>query len=78
MNLIYVSPEYQVIEYLGEQGGYELINRSKKVKAYLRGEMAEHFRRNLANIFSLKATEESVDEFLNSFDEIMQHPAVFH
>lgn len=78
MNLVYVSPQYQVVEFAGEQGGFELINRQLGMGAYLRGEMAEKFRQSLTDVFSQQPTEESVDEFLNNFDDLMQQPAIFH
>jgi len=78
MNLVYVSPQYQVVEYAGDQGGFELINRQLGVGTYLRGELAEKFRRCLTDVFEQEPTEESVDEFLGYFDDMMQQPAVFH
>ncbi|MES2354900.1 MAG: DUF3567 family protein [Pseudomonadota bacterium] len=78
MNLVYVSPQYQVVEYAGEQGGFELINRQLGLGTYLRGELAEKFRRCLTDVFSEEPTEESVDEFLGNFDDILQQPAIFH
>ncbi|MBA2690402.1 MAG: DUF3567 family protein [Burkholderiales bacterium] len=78
MNLVYVSPQYQVVEYAGERGGFELINRQLGVGTYLRGEMADKFRRSLSDVFQEEPTEELVDEFLGNFDELMRQPAVFH
>lgn len=78
MNLVYVSPQYQVVEYPGEQGGFELINRQLGVGTYLRGELAEKFRISLGDVVSSEPSEETIDEFLGNYDEIMHQRSVVH
>lgn len=78
MNLVYVSPQYQVVEFPGDQGGFELINRQLGVGTYLRGELAEKFRHSLTDVVSHEPSEELIDEFLGNYDDIMQQRAAIH
>lgn len=78
MNLVYTSPEYQVVEYAGEHGGFEVINRHLGIATYLRGEAADKLRQSLTDAFLHKASEDVIDEFLGSYDVLMQQRALHH
>lgn len=77
MQVIYLSPQYQVLEYPGVNG-FEVIDRSRSCGAYLEGPLADVFRESLAHIIEAGGEEESVDEFLGHYDALMRQPAVYH
>ena len=78
MHLVYASSQYQVVEYPGDRGGFEVIDRSRGRGIYLQGALAERFRESLGSVFADEPSEESVDEFLDNYDLLMSQPAVLH
>jgi hypothetical protein len=77
MQLIYLSPQYQVVEYSGVNG-FEVIDRSRSCGTYLQGSLADTFRQTLTHIIAEGGEQDSVDEFLGGYDELMRQPAVYH
>jgi hypothetical protein len=77
MQLIYLSPQYQVVEYSGVNG-FEVIDRSRSCSTYLQGGLADTFRQTLTHIIAEGGEQDSVDEFLGGYDELMRQPAVYH
>jgi hypothetical protein len=77
MQLIYLSPQYQVVEYSGVNG-FELIDRSRSCSTYLQGTLADTFRQTLTHIIAGGGEQDLVDEFLGGYHELMRQPAVYH
>jgi hypothetical protein len=55
-----------------------VIDRQRRVGVYMRGEMAERFRDSLTDVFANEPNEETIDDFLHEFDEMMAQPAQVH
>jgi hypothetical protein len=79
MQLIYLSPQYQVVEFSGvNANGFEVIDRGRSCGTYLQGPLADQFRQTLTHIIAEGAEQDSVDEFLGGYDELMHQPALCH
>ncbi len=77
MNVIYNSDNYYVVEYAGERG-YELVDKVTARGAFLHGDAADRFVQSMKEAVAEDASAEHLDEFLGSFDEILNLPVVYH
>jgi hypothetical protein len=77
MNIIYASDNYYVVEY-PVQHGYELVDKRSQRGTYFHGDVADRFKDSLQAAVAEDASVERVDEFLGSFDVLLNLPVVFH
>jgi hypothetical protein len=77
MNVIYNSENYYVVEYPANHG-YELVDKHAARGTYLQGDSADKFLESMKHAISEDASAEHVDEFLDTFDVLMNLPVVFH
>ena len=77
MNIIYASDNYYVVEY-PVQHGYELVDKRSQRGTYFQGDVADRFKDSLQAAVAEDASVERVDEFLGSFDVLLNLPVVFH
>ena len=80
MNVIYASDSYYVVEYPA-QHGYELVDKRSSRGTFFQGDVAERFIKSLreaAGGEASEATVERIDEFLGSFDVLLNLPVVVH
>jgi hypothetical protein len=77
MNIVYNSNHYHVVAYPGV-GGYELIDKRLGVAGYVDGQVAQVFADSLAQAIADDPTDDSVDEFLGSFDFLLTQLVRFH
>jgi Protein of unknown function (DUF3567) len=81
MQMIYNSPNYCVVEFKdaeGHAGGYEIMDKSSRRELFLGGMLAEKFRVNVASLIQNEPSIEEVDDFLGSFEGLMQQPLTLH
>ncbi len=77
MNIIYASDNYYVVEYPA-QHGYELVDKRSKRGTFFQGDVAERFVQSLQAAAAEDASVERVDDFLESFDILLDQPLVVH
>ena len=77
MNIIYSSDSYYVVEYPA-QHGYELVDKRIARGTFFQGDVAERFVQSLQAAVTEDASVERVDEFLGSFDVLLNQPLVVH
>lgn len=77
MNIIYSSDNYWVVEYPVGQG-FELVDKHAARGTFFYGDVAEKFAQSMQNAVDEDASVEHVDEFLGSFDVLMNVPVVYH
>ena len=77
MNVIYSSDSYYVVEY-AEQHGYELVDKLSARGTFFQGDVAERFVQSLQAAVAEDASVERVDDFLGSFDVLLNQPLVVH
>jgi len=77
MNVIYSSDNYWVVEYpVGH--GFELVDKHAARGAFFHGDVAEKFAQSMQNAIDEDASVEHVDEFLGSFDILLNVPVTYH
>ena len=77
MNVIYSSDNYYVVEYPA-QHGYELVDKHGRRGTFFQGVVADRFAQSLQAAVADDASVERVDEFLGSFDVLLNQPLVVH
>ena len=77
MNIIYASDNYYVVEYPA-QHGYELVDKRVQRGTFFQGDVADRFSQSLHAAVAEDASVERVDDFLGSFDVLLNQPLVVH
>jgi len=80
MNVIYNSENYCVFQYLGRnmRNMYELVDKRSARGTFFQGDVAERFSQSLQAAVAEDASVERVDEFLGTFDVLLNQPLVVH
>ena len=86
MNMIYNSPNYCVVEFAGfaghdgeeVSGGFEIMDKTAKREIFLKGELADTFRKDVTSLIDSEPSTEEIDDFLSRFDAMMQQPLTLH
>lgn len=83
MNMIYNSPNFCIVEFKCDEadafaGGYEIMDKTCKREIFIGGSMAEKFRNDVTLLIASEPSIEEVDDFLASFQGLMQQPLVLH
>lgn len=77
MNVIYNSDNYYVVEYPAGHG-YELVDKRSGRGTFFHGDVADKFVLAIRRALAEEASAEHVDEFLGSFDVLLNNPVVYH
>jgi hypothetical protein len=77
MNIIYASDNYYVVEY-PDQHGFELVDKRSQRGTFFQGDVAERFQLSLQAAVTEDASVERVDDFLGSFDILLNQSMVVH
>ena len=77
MNVIYASESYYVVEYPA-QHGFELVDKRSSRGTFFQGDVAERFIKSMREAAADEASVERIDEFLGSFDVLLNLPVVVH
>ena len=85
MNLIYNSDQYSVVEfgidndeYALRLGGYEIMDKPGKREIFIGGDLAATFRKHVENLIASQPSVEEIDDFLGSYDVLMNQRVIFH
>ncbi len=77
MNVVYNSQHYYVVEYAAFNG-FELVDKQSGTGTFIQGDTAIRFRNGLSNVIDKDPSAETVDEFIEEFDDIMIQPVTYH
>ena len=77
MNIIYSSDSYYVVEYPA-QHGYELVDKRSARGTFFQADVADRFQQSLHAAVAEDASIERVDDFLGSFDVLLNQSLVVH
>lgn len=77
MNIVYASDNFYVVEY-PTQHGYELVDKRVQRGTFFQGDIADRFKLSLNAAVAEDASIERVDDFLGSFDVLLNQPLVVH
>jgi len=77
MNVLYDSKHFYMAEFPGREG-IELVDKAAGRAGFLEGDVAHKLRASMVHLFSDSPTVESVDEFLETYDALLNNPVVLH
>jgi hypothetical protein len=77
MQMVYNSPHFYVVEYPA-QDGFELIDKESGRGAFIQGPVAAQFRDSMKILAKRNPSLETVDEFLEGFENWMTQPVIYH
>lgn len=77
MNVVYNSANYYVVEFPGRRG-IELVDKTTGRAGFLEGAVEVKFRASMADLAAEQPNEESVDEFLGSYDALLLNSVTIH
>jgi len=85
MQMIYNSPNYCVVEFKDydpqvsdHEGGFEIVDKASRREIFIEGALAQRFRNNVERLIASEPSLEEVDDFLSTFEGIMQQPVLLH
>ena len=77
MNILYDSQHFYMAEFSGSEG-IELVDKSAGRGGFLEGDVAHKLRASMKHLFSDDPSAESVDEFLETYDALLNNPVIVH
>ncbi|NKI96362.1 DUF3567 domain-containing protein [Rhizobacter sp. SG703] len=90
MHMLYNSDNFVVVQFDNTQGasavreeslmrgGYEIVDKFARKEIFIEGALAESFKQGVEALIESSPTEEEMDDFLERFSPLMQHPLVLH
>jgi hypothetical protein len=77
LNILYDSDNYCVAEF-GGSTGIELVDKHSRRSGYLEGPVAARFRSSMAQLCSADPGEETVDDFLCTYEALLTNHLRLH
>jgi hypothetical protein len=71
------SPNAQSHETLS-RGGYEIVDKFARKEIFIDGAMAESFKEGVEALIETSPSEEEMDDYIERYASLMQHPLVMH
>jgi hypothetical protein len=91
MHMVYNSENFVVVqfdlppaadEYQGDdalsRGGYEIVDKYAGKEMFINGVMAECFKDGVKALIETSPSEEEMDDYIERYTSLMQHPVVQH
>lgn len=90
MHMVYHSDNFVVVQFDTTQGasagreeslmrgGYEIVDKFARKEIFIEGALAESFKQGVEALIETSPTEEEMDDYLERFSPLMQHPLVLH
>ncbi len=60
------------------RGGYEIVDKFARKEIFLEGAMAESFKEGVEALIQTSPSEDELDDFIERFTQLAQHPVVLH
>jgi hypothetical protein len=60
------------------RGGYEIVDKFARKEIFIEGALAESFKQGVEALIESSPTEEEMDDYLERFSPLMQHPLILH
>jgi len=87
MQMLYNSDNFAVVQFENEphvvsetpsRGGYEIVDKFARKEIYIEGLMAESFEEGVQALIGTSPSEEEMDDYIERYTSLMQHPLVLH
>ncbi len=74
-------PELEEVDHGYDQlsrGGYEIVDKFARKELFIEGAMAESFKDGVTAMMETSPSEEEMDDYIERYTSLMQHPVVLH
>jgi hypothetical protein len=61
-----------------QRGGYEIVDKFARKEIFIQGALAESFKQGVEALIQTSPSEEELDDYIERFAALMQHPVVLH
>ncbi|MGY4831302.1 BTH_I0359 family protein [Sphaerotilaceae bacterium SBD11-9] len=88
MQMLYNSDNFVVVQFdvpgtdenhdTLRRGGYEIVDKFARKEIFIEGAMAESFKEGVAALIETSPSEEEMDDYIERYTSLMQHPLVLH
>mgnify|MGYP003575354273 CR=1 FL=1 len=91
MQMVYNSDNYVVVQFdlpqEGEpphgveplsRGGFEIVDKFARKEIFIEGAMAEAFKDEVTALIETSPSEEEMDDYIERYTSLMQHPVILH
>ncbi|HET7792069.1 MAG TPA: DUF3567 domain-containing protein [Rhizobacter sp.] len=89
MQMLYNSDNFVVVQFdvppgadenpdTPTRGGYEIVDKFARKEIFIEGAMAESFKEGVAALIESSPSEEEMDDYIERYTSLMQHPLVLH
>ena len=90
MHMLYNSDNFAVVQFdvpaasdaldheTLSRGGYEIVDKFARKEIFIEGALAESFKEGVAALIETSPSEEEMDDYIERYTSLMQHPLVLH
>ncbi|MET0348864.1 MAG: DUF3567 domain-containing protein [Rhizobacter sp.] len=92
MQMVYNSDNYVVVQFDMPQetdgephgaeslsrGGFEIVDKFARKEIFIEGAMAEAFKDEVTALIETSPSEEEMDDYIERYTSLMQHPVILH
>lgn len=90
MQMLYNSDNFAVVQFdvppaadapqreTLSRGGYEIVDKFARKEIFIEGVMAESFKEGVEALIETSPSEEEMDDYIERYTSLMQHPLVLH
>lgn len=94
MHMLYNSDSFVVVEFdvpavavpVGveedpaalRRGGYEIVDKFARKEIFIEGALAESFKEGVEALIETQPSEEEMDDYIERYSSLMQHPVILH
>ena len=88
MQMVYNSDNFVVVQFDVPQvsagpdtlsrGGFEIVDKFARKEIFIEGAMAEAFKDEVTALIETSPSEEEMDDYIERYTSLMQHPVIVH
>lgn len=89
MQMLYNSDNFAVVQFdvpgadttshdTLSRGGYEIVDKFARKEIFIEGAMAESFKDGVEALIETSPSEEEMDDYIERYTSLMQHPLILH
>lgn len=88
MQMVYNSDAFVVVQFEVPQatfgsdtlsrGGFEIVDKFARKEIFIEGAMAEVFKDEVSALIETSPSEEEMDDYIERYTSLMQHPVIVH
>jgi hypothetical protein len=90
MHMLYNSDNFAVVQFdvpadaaihhedALSRGGFEIVDKFARKEIFIEGAMAQSFKEGVEALIETSPSEEEMDDYIERYSSLMQHPLILH